>query len=449
MKNILSKIDIAIRFFLYLLIFWLPYSKAVVESSVIAAFVLWMLKKIIAACASGKFDSLSRLSVKDFVLLFKPPPSFLNGLIGIFLTFALVSALTGVSPRVSVYGLFTKTCEWFLIYFLMIEVFTEKKYVYRALYVFVFTSLATVLDSLSQFYWTHKDIFLGYVMSDNRATAGFNHANNLAGYLTFVVPVTISLFWRSNKKWKTLLGILGALLSIWSLGLTFSRGAWLATAAGILFFLFLTRSPRWDFISLGIILVIIACGIFLTIPGKEMRLEHSSIINMVNYRENLWEDSWRMILNRPSFGYGPNTFMSEFFDFGRALRGTYAYTPTYAHNCFIQLAAEEGLIGLAVFLGIMGQLFIKVTERLKITKKNPTENKRLQLLSAGILSGTLAFLLHSFVDTNLFSLQLSALLWFMVGLQIAIYHLQFHKKDETETLRLKPIHVSINKGSYA
>ena len=33
-----NRIDSIIRFFLYLLIFWLPYSPAVIESSVIAWF---------------------------------------------------------------------------------------------------------------------------------------------------------------------------------------------------------------------------------------------------------------------------------------------------------------------------------------------------------------------------------------------------------------------------
>ena len=64
----------------------------------------------------------------------------------------------------------------------------------------MFTSLATVLDSLSQFYWTHKDIFFGYGVRDNRATGGFHHANDLAGYLTFVIPVTMVLFFLRNSK---------------------------------------------------------------------------------------------------------------------------------------------------------------------------------------------------------------------------------------------------------
>ncbi len=424
--NAIQKIDTTIRFFLYLLIFWLPYSKAVVESSVITAFILWIVKRIIIGCICDASNPTARFDVKHFLFSFKPPPSFLNGPIGIFVGFALVSTITGISPRESIYGLVNKTLEWFVIYFLMIEVFTEKKYVYRGIYVFLFTSLATILDSLSQFYWTHKDIFLGYVISDNRATAGFNHANNLAGYLTFVVPLTLSLFWGKNKKeWKRILGVLGTLVSLWSLFVTFSRGAWLATILGMLFFFTLIGRIHRHFIGLGVILLVIWLGISFTIPRKEIRLDNLNILKTVDYRKNLWHDSWRMILNRPAFGYGPNTFMSTFVDFGRSIRGPNSYSPTYAHNCFLQLAAELGLVGLASFLGILGQLFSKVMEQLKISPEIfPESDPGLQFLSAGLLSGTLAFLLHSCVDTNLFSLQLSALFWYMVGLQVAIYQVQ-------------------------
>ena len=424
-KNAIQKIDTAIRFFLYLLIFWLPYSKAVVESSVVTALILWLVKKVVMACFAQRSNPAAlRFDVKYFILSLKPRPNFLNGPIGIFLVFALVSTVMSVSFWESIQGFVNKTLEWFIIYFLMIEVFTERKYVYRVIYVFLFTSLATVLDSLSQFYWIHKDIFLGYTMSDNRATAGFNHGNDLAGYLTFVVPLTLSLSF-GKKEWKTILGVLGTLVSMWSLFVTFSRGGWVATIWGIFFFLILMGRTRRHFISFGVILFVIWLGISFTIPRKELRLDNLNVHITVDYRESLWHDSWRMILNRPGFGYGPNTYMSTFVDFGRSIRGGNYYKPTYAHNCFIQLAAEFGLVGLTCFLWILGQFFIKIMQQLKNSRESFEESDRgLQFLSAGLLSGTLAFLLHSCVDTNLFSLQLSALFWYMVGLQGAIYQVQ-------------------------
>ena len=415
-STILKKIDSGIRFFLYLLIFWLPYSKAVVESSVVIALVLWIVKR---GLILRRFHAIDK---KKLLRMCAPAGSFLNGPITIFLIFGMVSALTSTLFLQSLHGYLTKILEWFIIYFLILEVFTTKKHIRIAFIIFLFTSISTVLDSLQQFYWTHKDIFLGYVVHDNRATGGFNHSNDLAGYLTFVIPVVmVHPFWNKNSMGKFFLGMVLTVLSVWSLVVTFSRGAWLAVAAGVFFFLcFVGRSWR-PFIILGIMAFILGTGIFFTTNKKEFRVDAHDVHHTVHWRYDLWEDSLKMILNRPNFGYGPNTFMPTFFDFGRAIRGGGYYTPTYAHNCFIQLAAEMGIFGLGSFLWIVGLLFQKVIVQLKNLKAG---DYNLKILSTGMLGGTLAFLGHSFVDTNLFSLQLSALFWMMVGLQVAVYNLQ-------------------------
>lgn len=162
-------------------------------------------------------------------------------------------------------------------------------------------------------------------------------------------------------------------------------------------------------------------GISFTAGKKEFRLDVTDVRLAVGWRSDLWEDSLRMVLDRPNFGYGPNTFMPTFFDFGRVIRGVNHYSmPTYAHNCFIQLAAEMGLWGLGSFVWILGSLFQKVIGQLS----REAGDYNLKLFSAGMLGGTVAFLGHSFVDTNLFSLQLSALFWLMIGLQAAVYHIQ-------------------------
>lgn len=431
---LILKIDSAIRFFLYLLIFWLPYSKAVVESSVVLGLILWILKRALLTRRFFKENQGAQIDKKKLLRIWAPTKSFLNGPIAVFLIFGIISTLTSVLFLQSLQGYFMKTLEWFIIYFLIIEVFHKKKHIWIAFGIFLFTSVATVLDGLVQFYFTHKDIFSGYVITtDNRATAGFGHPNDLAGYLTFVILISmVLLFLEKKPAWKFLVGIILTVLSVWSLVVTFSRGAWLAVAAGIFFFLcsvcFVRRSAR-SFIILGLMIFILWMGIFFTAGKKEFRLDVPDVRLAVSWRSDLWEDSFKMILNRPNFGYGPNTFMSTFVDFGRAIRGVNHYNPTYAHNCYIQLAAEMGFWGLGSFLWILASLFQKLIGQLKSLK---ARDQSLNILNIAMLGGTLAFLGHSFVDTNLFSLQLSALFWFMIGMQVAIYNHQilFSKQRE-------------------
>lgn len=421
---LIPKIDAAIRFFLYLLIFWLPYSKAVVESSVVLGLILWILKRALLTRWFFNENQGAQIDKRELLRIWAPAKSFLNGPIAVFLIFGIISTLKSVLFLQSLQGYFTKTLEWFIIYFLIIEAFYEKRHIWIAFGIFLFTSAATVLDGLAQFYWTHKDIFLGYVITDNRATAGFGHSNDLAGYLTFaILIVMVLLFLEKRPAWKFLGGMILTVLSVWSLVVTFSRGAWLAATAGIFFFLcsvcFVRKSAR-SFILLGLMIFILWMGIFFTAGKKEFRLDAPDVRITIGWRSELWEDSLKMILIRPNFGYGPNTFMSTFVDFGRAIRGKDYYKPTYAHNCFIQLAAELGFWGLGSFLWILGLLFHKVMGQLS----REAGDYNLKIFSAGMLGGTVAFLGHSFVDTNLFSLQLSALFWLMIGLQAAVYHIQ-------------------------
>ena len=45
------------------------------------------------------------------------------------------------------------------------------------------------------------------------------------------------------------------------------------------------------------------------------------------------------------------------------------------------------------------------------------------ILLLGVMAGVLAFLVQSFFDTNLYSLQLVVLFWFMLGLGVSMFSL--------------------------
>jgi len=45
-------------------------------------------------------------------------------------------------------------------------------------------------------------------------------------------------------------------------------------------------------------------------------------------------------------------------------------------------------------------------------------------LLLGLLAGLLAFLTHSFFDTNLYALQMVVLFWYMMGLAVAVMRLE-------------------------
>lgn len=423
-----DRIDALIRFFFYVLIFWLPYSPAVVETCVISGLLLWLLKRgILLAETKGPAAETVKEKLFRFFKGVKPESSFLNKPIGFFVFACILSATGSAFFEQSLHGFLTKTLEWFIVYFLVIEVFKDKKHVVIALGILIFTAFSTGIDSLVQFYVTHKDIFVGHVIEPGgRPNAGFKTPNGLGGYLTGIIPGLLA--WILLGKQKLSYRVIASLILLvltWSMILTFSRGAWLGTFFGgafLLFFVFFSEKRSHIYLLLGMfwsVMFLLFTLVFLAVhgPGQTI-LERSETIL---WRQGIWSISIEMIKDKMFFGHGINTFMKIF----QAYRGE-SLGPTYAHNCFIQLAAETGLAGLFCFLWIVARMFHESLGRLKL---NFVKDRGFGALTVGLLAGIFAFLVHSFFDTHFYSLQLSVYLWLMVGVLVAILKLPMPKRS--------------------
>ncbi len=415
-----ERIDAVIRFLLYVLIFWLPYSPAVVESCVVISFVLWVVKRAIMIGRQKSPSGSRHQRFYQYLKDFNPAPSPVNKPVAFFLVFCLISSISSVFWRQSLPNFLTKTLEWFIVYFLVIEVFRNKRHIHIVLILFIITSLATALDSIIQAYVTHKDLFLGHsIASGGRPTAAFKTSNGLGGYLTVAIPSIFAAIFFKDKNLRYPILISGIFLSLmWSMILTFSRGAWIGTLLGgmlMLFVFFFHRQKAKLYLSLGLLLVIV---FFYLLLGFILAGSSSSDLldrfTTILWRADIWRDSIPMIKDNLLFGHGINTYMQLFEAYRTDLGGA---NPTYAHNCYIQLSAETGIVGLSAFSWIIVELF---RESIICLDRYWANNYNLTILAMGLLSGIFAFLVHSFFDTHFYSLQLSVYLWFMIGLHVVV-----------------------------
>ena len=78
------------------------------------------------------------------------------------------------------------------------------------------------------------------------------------------------------------------------------------------------------------------------------------------------------------------------------------------------MACDSGLLGLFSFIGFCAALLFKSFRSLK-RAKDPV----LYSLILGIGLGLFAFLLHSAVDTDLYSLPMAALFWLTSGILLS------------------------------
>jgi len=194
-----------------------------------------------------------------------------------------------------------------------------------------------------------------------------------------------------------------------SLGLTYSRGAWVA----FILCLFLLGIKNWKLL-LPVTLIVV---IFLTLFYPKLNEERSSITNFITFSYNnnrlgYWSRSLSIIKDYPILGSGINTYSSVQWRYNVGWGG-------YPHNSYLQMMAETGIIGLSSFLWLLFVLF-----RNSLRNFRKMQNFEFKILLLSFLTGLSGFLIHSFFDTNFYSVQLSSLMWIIMGVIVAIQKIE-------------------------
>jgi O-antigen ligase len=221
----------------------------------------------------------------------------------------------------------------------------------------------------------------------------------------FVFPFCIFTLLGKGKWYVTVFTGAVSVGLLYMLALTKVRGAWAA------FFFSFALLTLVKLKKLGIILLIIFIfsAVFI---NRSLRSDIFSMASMSD-RSVMWQNSVEIFKKHPLLGSGLNTFYVNYMnirqDCFKYIHGS------YAHNCYLQMAADIGLVGLLMFILFAGSVVLKAFRSIKAM----TDPYYYSLI-LGINMGLIAFLLHSFVDTNLYSLNLSALFWLSAGVMLAV-----------------------------
>ncbi|MFH0918387.1 MAG: O-antigen ligase family protein, partial [Candidatus Omnitrophota bacterium] len=136
-----------------------------------------------------------------------------------------------------------------------------------------------------------------------------------------------------------------------------------------------------------------------------------------NVRLSIYRNTVNMISQHPFIGVGVNTFSKNYGKYKLAAVEATTKTPDtiYAHNSFLQMAAEVGMLGLGVFLVF---LLVVLKKAWMVFKKN--SDPFLKAFSVSVFAAIIAFLINGLTETSLYHSRLVMIFWFLIGLALAL-----------------------------
>jgi len=405
MKKYLTKIDNIydklILINLKLLILFIPLfcnkniiylrinQEAVLKLFIIIAFTFWILNNLNNKNYEIKINKLN-LPILLFILI--TTISFVN-------TKYLI-----VSLREYIIFLF-----YGILFFLIISNIRSELQFNSFIKILFFTSAIISIYTLIHYYGVNPT----YLKEFSDIASPIGNKNLISNYLATIFPIIFSYYLLENKRKSKIIYYLILSICYTTIIICQTRGIWISIfltfTIGIYFFIkfklsfsIFRKNNKW------LILLFITFIIITTIYSTENTLNKSKITTVkkvasiyeedfssINPRLIIWRTTMDMIKEKPLFGIGIGSFKMNYHYYqAKVIENNNHYLqywahPLDAHNEYLQIGAESGLIGLLVFLCV---IYIFYNFFLRYIKKE--KNVKNQIIALGLIGGITIYLFH-------------------------------------------------------
>jgi putative inorganic carbon (HCO3(-)) transporter len=232
----------------------------------------------------------------------------------------------------------------------------------------------------------------GFILFDRfmRAYGTFEQPNPYGGYLGLILPLAVGLVvagvlrvggpspskGRAVRLWWILLAAGSGVLMLAALVMTWSRGAWLgfAAAVAVMVLAVVVRSGRGA--VLGTVFALLTAYILLAgglarvppsisqrfsdfvpylgvtdVEGMEITDANFAVLERVAH----WQAAWRMWTNHPWLGVGIGNYEPAY---SQVALPQWPDPLGHAHNYYLNIAAETGVVGLLAYLLLWGAALV-------------------------------------------------------------------------------------------
>lgn len=334
-----------------------------------------------------------------------------------FLGVLLVSSLSATSLQHSAKELL-KWLEVLILYIFVANEF-DGRWARALIAVVMGTGALAALHGIYQFLFQvgpEGFVLFGRFM---RAYGTFEQPNPYGGYLGLTLPLVVGIVagallpiaGRAKGRWLLLAGGAG-LLMLAALAMSWSRGAWLgfAAASAAMLAAIVARSGRAAALILVLVVivayVVLAAGIGLP-PAVAQRLSdflpyvgladvRGAEVTDANFavleRMAHWQSALGMWTDHPWLGVGAGNYEANYAQYALP---QWPLALGHAHNYYLNIAAEAGILGLAFYLLLWGAALVAAWRATRHT------SGWCWAVSLGVLGVLVHLCVHNLLD-NLF-----------------------------------------------
>ena len=332
-------------------------------------------------------------------------------LVALFLIIHLLSFLHGDQEIGS--KILVKLGFGILIYCLMAFSIKDTRLLEKMFKVFLISSSGVLLYLTYRYLFVFHAPFLGNELFYETGRG----KNQLGLFLSLLTPIALSYAVYKRRIYSVLMALLFIIASFYTL----SRGTWVSILAAIIFLLFFSKKRRSYLLGSIVLSILVVLFVTFLYPSasrpfllerartlvtlKEMEGGHS-----MTYRKELMVAGLQAFYSHPVLGTGLGNF--------REISSHSGIPPLVSHNDYIQILAEQGLIGGITFLILLVNILVKVLKSLK--KSNCIERWLIEGIAASVVSLLVYFSFINAYDT--------LVVWYVFGSAATLYALSLENE---------------------
>jgi len=311
------------------------------------------------------FVFLCWLSKGILIHHWRPRPTRLEAAWIIYGAFVVLSLFTAVDPRYSLNEFRGEYLKNFLLFMLVVQFVTTEKRAKAVLLGITAGNLIMVSVGIAEFFSQGGSLITRLQVKGFASGWGSLHSGG-GTYSTYLITVFPFLLWLMvvwKKWWAQALAITLAAANVFSLYITFQRGAWVGFLMMVAAAIFLIPGKKWiKATCLTVFLVSIGSGLCLaptqTLIHEEKVQSLDQLImepeKSIGGRFTTWRVSLEYLVDNPfkGAGFGRRSPYKKYDYYKRKESGLY----WHAHNMFLNLGLELGLPGLLAFIFFLARL---------------------------------------------------------------------------------------------